>query len=295
VANWKVAGVQMDCRFGDKPHNLGVMRARLREAAAQGARLVVFPECILTGYGFQNLEEAQPLAETIPGPSSLTIAADCQSLNVWAVYGLLERDPTTGHLFNACALVGPDGVAGGYRKVHLPCLGVDRFVTGGDRPFAVHDLGGLRIGINICYDGSFPEAARVLALLGADLVVLPTNWPTNAAKTAEYLVPARALENHIYYLAVNRIGEEQGFRFIGGSRAAHFSGDLLACAGEGEEIIFAGIDPEQARQKRIVHIPGAYEVDRVGNRRPEMYGPLVAPVIEPTAPPKMIGASARRP
>src|SRR5262249_33693261 len=162
------------------------------------------------------------------------------------------------HLFNACALVGPHGVAGSYRKIHLPCLGVDRFVTPGDRPFAVHDLGGLRIGINICYDGSFPEAGRVLTLLGADLVVLPTNWPPGAAKTAEYLVPARALENHIYYLAVNRVGEERGFRFIGGSRLAGCNGDLLARAQEGEEILYAEIDPLQARQKRIIHIPGQY-------------------------------------
>src|SRR5260370_6484852 len=153
---------------------------------------------------------------------------------------MLEADEN--RLFNACALVGPQGLVAGYRKIHLPFLGVDRFPTRGDRPFAVHDLDGLRVGMNICYDGSFPEAARVLMLLGADLVVLPTNWPTGAASTICYLVQARALENNLYYAAVNRVGEERGFRFIGQSRVIGCNGDLLVTAGEHDaEILIAAI------------------------------------------------------
>src|SRR5262249_5376315 len=148
-------------------------------------------------------------------------------------------------LFNACALVGPTGLVASYRKVHLPLLGVDRFATPGDRPFAVHDLGGLRVGMTICYDGSFPEASRVLTLLGADVVLLPTNWPPAARRTVQYLVQARALENHIYYAAVNRVGEERGFRFIGQSRIVDCNGDLLAAGGEGEEMLYAELDPER--------------------------------------------------
>src|SRR5205823_13561185 len=142
------------------------------------------------------------------------------------------------------------------------------------QPFAVHDLGGLRVGMNICYDGSFPEAARVLTLLGADLVLLPTNWPTGALSTVQYLVQARALENHVYYLAVNRVGEERGFRFIGQSRLIDYRGEVLAGAADGEAIVCADIEPEKARDKRVVVVPGKYEVNRVGDRRPEMYGPL---------------------
>jgi predicted amidohydrolase len=130
------------------------------------------------------------------------------------------------------------------------------------------------VGINICYDGSFPESARVLTVLGADLVVLPTNWPTGA-RPAIKLALARALENHIYYAAVNRVGEERGFRFIGQSQIIDPDGEVIAeAAGEGEDVIVAEIDPEQARRKRVVKIPGEYEVDRVADRRPEMYGPL---------------------
>jgi predicted amidohydrolase len=276
MATWTIAGVQMDCRLGEKPRNLDTIRTRLREAAGQGARLVVFPECALTGYAFESQEEAWPHAEPLPGPSTAALAEDCRRLGVWAIVGLLERTET-GALFNACALIGPQGVVAGYRKVHLPYLGVDRFTRHGDRPFAVHDLGGLRVGMTICYDGSFPESSRVLTLLGADLVVLPTNWPTGALSTVKYLVHARALENHIYYAAVNRVGEERGFRFIGQGRVIDCDGELLAAAGAGEEIFCAEVDPGRARNKQVVKIPGKYELNRVADRRPDLYGPLCEP------------------
>lgn len=272
MSAWKIAGVQMDCRLGEKAVNLDLMRHKLREAAGRGARLIIFPECALTGYSFDSKEGAWPHSETLPGPSADRLAADCRELGVWAVFGLLERDGD--RLFNACALVGPGGLVGGYRKVHLPYLGIDRFATPGDRPFAVHDLGGLRLGMNICYDGSFPESSRVLALLGADLIVLPTNWPTGA-RAACHLPEARALENHVYYFAVNRVGEERGFRFIGRSRVIDYNGEIIASAGDAEEIVCAEIEPEKAREKRVVVVPGKYEINRVGDRRPEMYGPLV--------------------
>ena len=277
MATWKIAGVQIDVRLGDKGHNLAVIRARLREAARQGARLAIFPECALTGYCFESADEARPLAETIPGPATEALAADCRELGVWAVVGMLERDAATGALYNTCALVGPRTTAG-YRKIHLPFLGVDRFMTPGDRPFTVHDLDGLRVGMTICYDGSFPESSRVLSVLGADLVVLSTNWPTGALSTVKYAVQVRAFENRIYYAAVNRVGEERGFRFIGQSRLVDVDGELLATAGDkSEEMIFAEIDPVRAREKRLIKIPGKYELDRMAHRRPEMYGPLCEP------------------
>jgi predicted amidohydrolase len=272
-ATWKIAAVQTDCRFADVPANLNALRRDLHRAADLGARLIVFPECALTGYGYRSKEEALPHAQPVPGPASDALADDCARRGVFVVAGLLERGPG-GELFNACLIVGPGGLAGCYRKIHLPFMGVDRFATPGDRPFAVHDLGGLRVGVNICYDGSFPESSRVLTLLGADLVVLPTNWPTGAL-AALPLTQARAVENHVYYAAVNRVGEERGFRYIGRSRVIDPDGALLAEAGsDGPEILVATIDPQAARQKRVVKVPGEHEVDRVNDRRPEMYGPL---------------------
>lgn len=276
MALWKIAAVQMDVRIGEKAHNLARIRERLEECRRAGARLVIFPECALPGYAFTSREEARTHAELVPGPVTQRLAEDCRRLNVWAVVGMLETT-SDGRLFNAAALIGPIGEPVTYRKIHLPCLGVDRFVTPGDRPFAVHDLGGLRLGLTICYDGSFPEAARVLTLHGADLVALPTNWPDAALCAAEYLVPARALENGIYYAGVNRCGTERGYHFIGASRIANVNGDLLAVSShDGEDVLYAELDPERARCKRVVTIPGEYEVDRVGDRRPEMYRPLIA-------------------
>jgi len=270
---WKIAAVQMDCRLADVAHNVATIRSALRQAANAGARLVICPECALSGYCFTSRDEALPHAEPLPGPSTQLLLEECARLNVWLVAGMLERDGD--RLFNAAALLGPNGQATSYRKVHLPCLGIDRFVDPGDRPFAVHDLGGLRIGITICYDGSFPEASRVLALAGADLIVLPTNWPEDGRRAATYLPAARALENRVYYAAVNRVGEERGFRFIGHSKILDCTGDLLAgCDAPCETILYADIDPERARRKRIVNIPGVYEVDRIADRRPDMYAPI---------------------
>jgi predicted amidohydrolase len=271
---WKIAAVQLGCRLGDVPANRDLIRIRFREAAGAGARLVVFPECALSGYCFTSAAEAWPHTEPLPGPTTELLAADCREFDAWCVFGLLER--AGDRFYNAGALVGPGGFVTSYRKVHLPILGVDRFAAPGDRPFAVHDLGGLRLGITICYDGSFPEASRSLALLGADLIVLPTNWPTGARNAVLPLTQARAIENHVYYAAVNRTGEERGYRFIGCSRILDFNGAALATsAGDADEIIFAEIDPEQARDKQVVIRPGEYEVNRVGHRRPEMYGDLL--------------------
>ena len=272
MTTWKIAAVQMNCRLADTKGNLENIRIKLREATAQGAKLVIFPECVLSGYCFESKDEAWPHAETLPGPSTQVLADDCRQLGVWAIYGLLERVDAGNQLFNAAALIGPNGLAATYRKIHLPFLGVDRFTTPGDRPFEVHDLGGLKVGINICYDGGFPESARVLMLQGADLIVLPTNWPPGAINTAKYIIPARAIENSVYYAAVNRTGEERGFRFIGQSKIVDVTGNSLAeAADDKEQILYGEVDPARARNKRVVNIPGKYELDRINDRRPEMY------------------------
>lgn len=272
---WKIAGVQMDCRRGERDTNVPRIRSFLNQAASQGARLIIFPECIVSGYCFSSLEEALPHGEPIPGPLTEQLTSDCKKWGVFTVVGLLERPAQSQKLYNSAILVGPEGLVASYRKIHLPFLGVDRFTTPGDRSFAVQEINELRVGMSICYDGSFPESTRALMLLGADLVVLPTNWPAGAESTIRHLVQCRALENWVYYAAVNRIGTEEGFRFLGQSRLVACNGELLAVASEDrEEIIYATIDPRLARNKRLIRIPGQFEVDRLAHRRPEMYGPL---------------------
>ncbi len=272
----RIAGVQMEPKFGENAANLASILTWAEKAADLGAKLIVFPECALTGYGFKDLAEAMPHAETIPGASTTAITEFCKKRDVHVVYGLLERDGE--NLFNACVLVGPEGLIGSYRKIHLPYLGVDMFATPGDRPFAVHQAGDLKIGMHICYDAGFPESCRVLALHGADLLVLPTNWPAHAECAAEHMMATRAMENVVFSLAVNRVGEERGFTFIGRSSIMSPGGARLAFAAPaGEEIIIADIDPTQARQKRQVRVAGRHEINRIADRRPEFYGPIVAP------------------
>jgi len=140
----------------------------------------------------------------------------------------------------------------------------------------VHDIGGLRVGINICYDSAFPEATRTLALLGADLVALPTNWPPGAECVAAHVLNTRAMENAVYFAAANRVGTERGFEFIGRSRICATKGETLAASEDtSETILYAEIDPELSRNKTAVREPGRHAIDRMADRRPEMYGKLI--------------------
>jgi len=272
----QVAGVQMDVTLGDVAKNLRKVIESLEQTSKQGAILTVFPECALTGYCFESLAEAMPFAEPVPGPSTAALSAACQRLQTSAVVGMLERDGDK--IYNACVLVGPEGLVGCYRKIHLPFLGIDRFTTPGDRPPQIWTSQGLRIGMHICYDGSFPEEARCMALDGADVIALPTNWPPGAEYMAEHLINARAVENHLYFLAVNRVGEERGFRFIGRSRFANPHGADLDYLNHDREGILQGlVDPQLARRKKIVRTAGKHEIDRFADRRPQMYQRLVQP------------------
>ena len=263
-------------RLMENEFNLDQILSYLELVSKEGAELAVFPECALCGYCFESLQEALPYAELIPGPSTLKVADECKRLNAHAVFGLLEKEGD--RIFNAAVLIGPQGIVGKYRKIHLPGLGVDKFVQPGDLGFTVHDTVIGKIGLNICYDGSFPESSRVMALKGADLIVLPTNWPTGAEEFAEYVINTRGLENNIFYAAVNRVGVERGFRFIGRSRIVDVFGKTLALANpDKEEIIYAEIEPLKARDKRIIRVPGKHEIHRFNDRRPEFYGEIVQP------------------
>jgi len=270
----KVAVAQMDPKLGQNAANLARILALFREAVGEGARLVVFPECAVSGYGFATLEAGYAAAETIPGPATDALTTACREANAYAVVGLLERSGDEA-VYNSAALVGPEGVAGVYRKAHLPLLGIDRFAAPGDSGFPVWETAVGRVGIIICYDLRFPEAARVLALAGADIIALPTNWPDGSQNAPQFLTRTRALENRVFLLACNRCGEESGFWFFGHSQIAGPGGNVLAEAGDGEEICYADIEPAQARQKRIVLRPDAFELDTVGDRRPDLYEPLI--------------------
>ena len=267
----KIAAVQMNPKIMRNRENLDKILLKTKSAASNGADLIVFPECALTGYVFASREEAIPFMETIPGPSTDRLIACCKELSVYVIVGLLEID--AGSCFNVAVLMGPQGLVGKYRKNHLPFLGIDRFIDPGDKPFQVYKTPVGNIGIHICYDCNFPESARVMMLLGADILILPTNWPEGREKVAKYVINTRAYENKVHLVAVDRIGRERGVRFIGSSKIIDAWGDTLAeASSDDEEIIYAEVALAEARQKRIVFKAGEFELDFVGDRRPELYG-----------------------
>jgi predicted amidohydrolase len=267
----KIAGVQMEPKILEKERNLSRCLEMIQVTAKEGARLIVFPECALTGYCFSSLEEALPVAEPIPGPSTDKLIAACRELKVYVVIGLLEKDGDK--CYNAAALLGLQGLVGKHRKLHLPYLGIDRFVNHGDLPLTVYETEVGRIGLGICYDVNFPEHSRVMALQGADIIVLPTNWPEGLEVIPSLVIPTRALDNHLYCVAINRVGEERGFKFIGRSKVAHWLGLTLAEGKPDEEdILYAEIEPATARDKHLVIVPGEFEVHLFNDRRPEFYG-----------------------
>ncbi len=268
----KAAAIQMDVKIFAKEHNLDQVLRRLEEAADAGAKLAVFPECALSGYCFDSLEEAAPLAEEVPGPSTEKLQAAARRVNCTVVVGLLER--AGDQIFNSAAVITPESILGTYRKLHLPCIGVDWHTKPGDLPFPIFSTPHAKVGISICYDCSFPEAGRILKLKGAQILAIPTNWPL-ASDTWLHTPPVRATENHFYVVACDRVGEERGFTFAGHSQIVDYNGDLLAEAGETEEtILYAELDPASADRNHVVRTPGKWEYDRIAARRPEMYGAL---------------------
>ncbi len=272
----RIVGVQMDILLGQVEENIQRITQKLHAASKQGGELVIFPECSLTGYCFESREEAFEHAEPENGPAQQELIFACRQLNLFCIVGYLEK--SNDQLFNAAVLLGPEGVVGSYRKVHLPYLGVDRFTDYGDRPFAVQQAGPIHLGMNICYDSAFPEASRALALAGADLIALPTNWPPGAQCMTPAAICTRAMENKLYYAAINRVGTEKGVTFIGRSCICDPGGNILVSASADEEaLLVAEIDPAQARQKRIIREKDVHEIDRFADRRPEFYNSLTEP------------------
>lgn len=270
----RVAAAQMDVKLGEVEANLAAAIGWIGRAADAGADLVVLPECVLTGYCFDSREEAMPHARAIDDPLWQRVREACGAgRETYAVLGFLEQ--AGGALYNASALVGPAGVVASYRKIHLPHLGVDRFVDCGERPYAVHRAGEMQVGLAICYDSSFPEPMRVLGLEKADVIALATNWPNAARRTAEIVPPARSMENHLYFVAANRVGRERSFHFCGLSSICGPDGvELTRAVGDEETLLVAEIDLATARNKRIERTAGSHVIDRFADRRPEFYGKL---------------------
>lgn len=251
-----VASLQMEPLFGQTARNVAHSITLIEQAAAKGAKLVVLPELCNTGYVFQSRAELRNLAEVIPeGPSTQAWIEAAARLDLYIVAGITERDGE--RFYNSAVLIGPSGLIGRYRKIHL--WGEEAlFFTPGDLGIPVFDTALGRISCIICYDCWFPETFRLAALQGAELMCVPTNWvpipgqdPKREAM-ANILVMAAAHSNSLFIIAADRVGTERGQPFIGQSLIVGHAGWPMAgpASYDKEEVLLAEINLADARRKR---------------------------------------------
>lgn len=264
----------MDVRYREPGLNAERVLGYAERARSEGVRLAVFPECVLTGYCFDSAESARESALSVASPEVSRLAAASGELGIALSVGTVWED-AGGRLRNAVLTFDRGELIDEYYKVHLPFMGVDRYVESGDRIHDPIDVDGVRVGIHICYEGGFPEVSRCLTLAGADVIVLPTNWPPGSGVSCRVIPSCRALENRVYFMSVNRVGSEGSFTFIGNSSWSDPSGaERGRLDSDGEGMLEIEVDVEFARKKRLVIEPGVYEVDRIADRHPQLYGTI---------------------
>ena len=266
----KIAVAQMSSVLGDVRANLARVGHWIKLAAEDGISLTVFPECILSGYIFRDRKELSDSAVRADGPELVEIEGWCKSYNTTVIVGYCELAPDG--LFNSAAVIGPQGTIGTHRKRHLPFIGADRFMDEppGTKP-AIFNTSIGRVGVAICYEIRFPEVFRTLALAGADIIALPTNWPEQSEILATHFTRVRAAENFVYVLAANRYDIERDVRFLGASQIVDPTGHVCSYAERKEGLFSAAFDPQLARNKRIVFREGEFEVSPWRDRRPQTY------------------------
>lgn len=227
--------------------------------------LLVLPELATTGYLFRSKAELAPLAEAFPGGQTSRFLTELAgTIGGHVVCGVAEKEGEI--LYNSAVLFSPQGHLGTYRKVHLFDKEKEVFEPG-NLGLPVFDLGEARIGMMVCFDWIFPESARSLALVGAEIICHPANLVLPYCPRAAV---TRAIENHVYYLLSDRIGAEQSrgeeLRFIGQSRILGVKGEILASLEKEEALITVEIDPSLAGDKHVTPRNHLFH-----DRRPDCY------------------------
>jgi deaminated glutathione amidase len=221
-----------------------------RCVAATSAELVVLPEAATTGFtpGLAP-ERLWDLVSEVPGPVTAPVQEVARRLGVHVVLGTYERGPDRGTVYNTAVLVGPGGdVLGAYRKTHLFC-GEDRagggWVTPGDEVVVV-ETGLGRIGLMICFDGDYPELARIEAVRGAEVICRPSAL-LRSADIWELTNRARAYDNHVFVVGANATGvDPAGVLYFGNSMIVSPIAEVLARAASHEGWVSARLDPARA-------------------------------------------------
>lgn len=245
----RVGYCQTSPEFGTVDDNLDRITAALRTAESD---LMVLPELCASGYQFVSKEEVRELSEPVPdGHTTRRLLDLAKQTHMVIVAGLPER--SGAECYNSAVAVGPRGFIGCYRKTHL-FFEETLFFSPGDTGFQVWDIGQAKIGVMICFDWYYPEAARTLALKGADIICHPANLVLPNCPDS---MPVRCLENRVFAITSNRIGSEarQGkdpLTFIGSSEIVSPRGAILHRAPRDQEALcVVEIDPAEARNKSV--------------------------------------------
>ena len=268
---YRAAVVQTLARLGDYDFNLALCRRYVEEAVRQGAELVVFPECMDTGYLFDSAEHCQSLAEPVPGgPFVDGLAELADHHQIYIASGITEGG-ASGKIFNSGILFDRNGdVCLRYQKQFLATHDQNWFSFGEcGNPVVDTDLG--RLGLLICFDGRIPEIARSLALQGAEVLVDMANF--FAMDQAEMWGPARAYENGVWLVAATKSGYERSICYPGGSMIVDPRGRVVSkIAYDTHAVAVAEIDLDLAKDKRVYAAN-----DKFADRRPELYASLARP------------------
>lgn len=267
----RIACAQYAIRDGDPDANRKRSVGAIRDAAKGGGDLVVLPELANTGCDFPSCEHAFSFAEELEDPGGPTLRAWRNAVwetGIFVVGGLLEREGDT--LYNSAVIVGP-GFFGRYRKIHLWDKEKLLYEPGRDLPIFKTPL--CDVGVLVCYDAWFPEAARALALSGVDLLCVPANapddWvPEEQRRGSLTMLNAHAISNsnanRLFVACANRVGDG----YLGRSCVVDPTGGILALGSETEgELLYADIDPFRARnEKQLTDLSHALD-----DRNPEAY------------------------
>ncbi len=249
----RIALVQMSCE-AEPQRNLDKALTRIDEAAARGAKVICLQELFRSRYFCQS-EEARSfdLAEPVPGPTSEALGAAAAARKVVVVGSIFERR-TEGIYHNTAVVMDADGrLAGRYRKMHIPDdphYYEKFYFTPGDLDFTAHRTAHATVGALVCWDQWFPEAARLVALAGAQIVFYPTaiGWERGEVEPVrrrqlqawETVQRGHAIANGMFVAVVNRVGAEESLEFWGNSFVVDPFGEVIARAGaSAEEILIA--------------------------------------------------------
>jgi predicted amidohydrolase len=270
-----IATVQMKPALGESEDNLVKMSDFVSKIASQQkVDLIVFPELVTSGYelGVRFTE----MAQRIPGPTVNLMAQRAAEFGVYIAFGMVTKEKVESVLYNSGVLVGPEGeMLGSYNKVHL--RGEERmaFREGFRLPVIETEIG--TIGLLLGWDLAFPEVARSLALDGAELLCVMSNWETAQMEEWRTYVRARAYENALYVAASNRVGEDVTLNFGGDSMIVGPRGKTYASLAEEKDpesgepregYCVARIDLDEVRKCRE-------EYQTLQTRQPTVYRSLV--------------------